>query len=234
MENTQPSANQNLMETASQQQGSSNNSKLLVVVVISVLVTAAVTGSVVYFWQKSINEKEVSNLEQKIFSLEEQISTIDKTKVISQPDSFSDISPTPITEPTANLKTYSNEKYRFSFNYPQNWKIDDVHQDPDAPISLSNIASGHAISVHVYPVTGFGYCYKYSERKAIVVGGKTAETADGVGGTEMCDKPEEYVNRGNTFVLIPVDDNDTTRPRNQIHISYDYPLSGIDYNGTMI
>ena len=77
-------------------------------------------------------------------------------------------------------------------------------------------------------MTGFGYCYKYSERKEIVVGGKTAETADGAGGTEMCDKPEEYTNRGNTFVLIPVDESDSARPRNQIHISYDYPLN--DFN----
>jgi len=217
MENTQPSANQILMGTASQQQGGSNNSKLLVVVFISVLMTAAATGSVVYFWQKSVNDKVVS-------SLEEKVSALSKTKVISQPTSSPELSPTPTSEPSANLKTYSNEKYGFSFDYPQSWIGEQKGGDR---ISFSGIAEGHTISVMVWRVTGFGYCYKYGERKEMIVGSKTAETADGVGPSEMCDKPEEYTNRGNTFVLLPVDDSDTTRPLNQIHISYDYPVVDI-------
>lgn len=232
MENMQSLPNQQSTEALVQQQVGPNNSKLFVVVVASILFTGIVTGSIVYFWQKSQIEREISGFQQKISSLERQLSSIKKRDATPWSAPSLILSPplTPITKPTANLKTYSNEKYRFSFNYPQNWKIDDVYQNPDAPISLSNIANGHTISVHVYPVTGFGYCYKYGESKTIVVGGKTAKTADGVGvgGTEMCDEPEKYANRGNTFVLIPIDDNDTTYSRIQIHISYDYPLDDID------
>lgn len=224
METNQSSANQNLAGSEAKPQQAGSNQKLYAAVVISVLLTSILTGSVVYFWQKSTNEKAISSLEQKIASLEEQISTINKTKVTPQTTSVPELSPTPITKPPTNLKTYSNEKYKFSFKYPQNWEIDGSYQDPDAPISLSNIASGHTIGIHVYRVTGFGYCYKYGERKEIVVGGKTAETADGVGGTEMCDQPEEYANRGNTFVLIPLEDKPKGFPTNQIHISYDYPI----------
>ncbi|MBU1105008.1 MAG: PsbP-related protein [Bacteroidota bacterium] len=135
--------------------------------------------------------------------------------------------PSPITSPTANLKTYSNEKHGFSFNYPQSWQMDDIQGPDDPGVSFSNIADEHTISITVWQVTGFGYCYKYGERKEIIVGGKSAETADGVGGSEMCDKPEEFANRGNTFVLIPIDDANTGLPHNQIHISYDYPLDDV-------
>lgn len=132
--------------------------------------------------------------------------------------------PSPTASPTINLKAYSNENHGFSFNYPQSWQIDDIQGPDDPGVSFSNIADGHTISITVWRVTGFGYCYKYGERKEIVVGGKNAETADGVGGSEMCDRPEEFANRGNTFVLIPIDDADTGLPRNLVHVSYDYPL----------
>ncbi len=58
---------------------------------------------------------------------------------------------------------------------------------------------------------------------------RNAETADGVGESEMCDKPGEYTNRGNTFVLILLENTETGEtgiPPNQIHISYDYSLGG--------
>ena len=221
MENTQSLSNQQSTETTIQHKVSQNSNKLFVALIASILLTGIITGSVVYSWQKSANEEKISSMEQKIASLEKTISTIDKTKVTPQPTSIPELSPTPITEPTANLKTYSNEKYQFSFNYPQSWVIE--QKDGDRA-SFSSVADDHTISVMMWRVTGFGYCYKYAERKEIVVGGKTAETADGVGGTEMCDQPEEYANRGNTFVLIPLEDKPEGLPTNQIHISYDYPI----------
>ena len=165
----------------------------------------------------------------KYYELKQQIDnqqptpSAQPTKVTITPSPT--LSPSPITSPTVNLKTYSNEKYRFSFNYPQSWQMNEI-QGPDGPgVSFSNVFDGHTISITVWRITGFGYCYKYGEREEVVVGGRNAETADGVGGSEMCDKPEEYVNHGNTFVLIPLGDEETGIPRNQIHISYDYPLN---------
>ena len=140
--------------------------------------------------------------------------------------------PTPTTDPNANWKIYRNEKYGFSFNYPQNWKIVNIERLIEGleiwGISLTNIAKDHIINVKIWRLAGSGgYCYTYGEIKKIVVGGKNAEMADGVGGSQMCDKPEEFINRGNTYVLIPIDDTDTNFPHNQIYIDiiYSYPLN---------
>lgn len=141
-------------------------------------------------------------------------------------------SPTPTADSSRaeskDWKTYTDEKYGFSFAYPQNWKAITL---ANSELSLSNIANDHTISLSVWRVTGFGYCYKYSDRKKIVVGGKDAETADGIGigDTEICDQPKEVISkRGNTFILIPLG-IDSTYPPIQIHISYDYPLSDINF-----
>lgn len=121
MENTQPSSNQNPAETAAQQQINSNNSKLIVIVSLSVLLSAVVSGSVVYFWQKSANEKAINNLEQKITSLEEQISKVKHEEAITKPTSPLAQSPTPTSpsevDETASWKTFSSEK-GYQLKYP--------------------------------------------------------------------------------------------------------------------
>lgn len=122
MENTEPSTNSNLKETAVQQPVGSYNSRLLVVVVIGVLLTALAAGLVVYFWQKSANEKVVSNLEQKVTSLEKQVSMMQKIEITPEPTSLPVPSLTPTTEPTANWKTYINSEYSFTVKYPQTFK----------------------------------------------------------------------------------------------------------------
>lgn len=130
------------------------------------------------------------------------------------------------TTTTPESRTYTDPMNRFSFSYPQSWQVNDKsssNQDPQ--LTFTNISEGHTINISVWRVTGFGYCYIYGEKQTIVVGTKNAETADGVGPSEMCDKPEEYANRGNTYVLIPLEDTTDGLPLNQLHISYDYPLS---------
>jgi len=130
--------------------------------------------------------------------------------------------PTPIPEITT--KTYTDDEYGFSFNYPQSWQMSSKEGPDNSPtMSFTNISEGHVFTVDVWRVTGFGYCYQYGDRREITVGGKNAETADGIGGSEMCDEPEKYENLGNTYFLIPLEGT-STLPQNQIHISYTYPL----------
>jgi len=137
MENTQPLPNQQSTEISVQPQVKQNNSRLFVVIVISVLLTAVTTGSVVYFWQKSTNEEAVGSLEQKITSLEEQISTIDKTKVTPQQDS----SPVPSSTSTTTrdyLNTYSFSDFNLSFDYPEETLLEKVDRIDGFIVTLSN------------------------------------------------------------------------------------------------
>lgn len=105
------------------QQGVSNNSRLFLVVAMSVLLTTVLAGSAVYFWQKSANEKTINNLEQKIKSLEEQISAIKNTEAVPQLTPSPLLPQTSTIDPVANWKTYTNEKFSWEFKYPAAWKV---------------------------------------------------------------------------------------------------------------
>lgn len=151
----------------------------------------------------------------------------------SQPSPPPTATPTPLSrdsegilrdDPTASWKTYTDEEYGFEFKYPNKWQLTNALNNG---VSLTNIADGHTINITVWRVTGFGYCYQYNDKKQVIVGNKTAETADGIGGTDMCDRPKQEMSTlGNTYVLIPIDKAESL-PINQIHISYDYPLKEI-------
>lgn len=116
------------METEIQPpQISSSNNKLFVIVVTSVLLTSIIVGLAVYLWQKSANEKAISSLEQKIFSLEEQISTMKEAEIEPQPISLPVLFPTPMTDPTTNWKTYINKTHTFQFKHPPyNLNVEDL------------------------------------------------------------------------------------------------------------
>ena len=114
MEDKQSSTGSNFMETITQQQANSNNSSLLMTVTISILLTAVITGSIVYFWQKSVNEEIVSSLKQKIVSLENQMTV----------DTSTD-QPIPPIDPTENWQTYTNTKYGYEIKYPPSWFVYD-------------------------------------------------------------------------------------------------------------
>jgi len=142
METEQPSSNQSPMETETQpQQLSSSNNKLFVIVAASVFLTAIVTGSAVYFWQKSANEKAISRLEQKISSLEEQVPTMEEVKIPTRPTPSPVLSPTPITDPAANWKTYKNEKYSYSIKYPPTAEVKISKGDDNVSIYLFGLST---------------------------------------------------------------------------------------------
>lgn len=198
---------------------STNSLKILILIFLGIFIIA---GS--FFVGIIVGKKQITNLQQ-ITAQPTSIPT--NNQLISTVEI--NISPTiiPTIEPITNLKTYTNNKYGFSFSYPQSWKIE---AEPEFGLSLTNIADGHIISIMIDYVTGFGYCFKYEDEKEIIVGGKPARTADGIGigGTEICDQPkEEMMKRGNTFVIIRLEKTGDL-PAKSIHISYDYPLNDIN------
>jgi len=222
-----------------------NSNKILLPLFLSILLSTLISGSIVYFWQKSIYEKKIEKIQQDKIFLEEQIAAI-KNATPSQPESFFPdnlLSPTPtpiidlvsVSAADSNgLVTVVNKKYKFKFKYPSEWKIN--FNTVEEPITLANIApGGHKISIEIGPLGDFGYCYKYEKSEKISVGGKSAEMSDGVRitiPTEMCNSSEDYSDRGNTFVVIHTDvinnpNNDNPRG-DSIYIFYDYPLKDIN------
>lgn len=125
--------NQITAEIQSQQNNPDSN-KLFIAIIISVLTTAIITGSVVYFWQKSAKERIVNDLEQKIASLRERTSMLPRVEPSPRPSKSLALSPTltyiipvasltPTTTPSASWKMYTNTKYGYSINYPSEYRI---------------------------------------------------------------------------------------------------------------
>jgi len=111
METDQSTTSQNLNGSEIQPQQTGANNKLFAIVAVSILLSAVVTGSTVYFWQKSANEKVVHNLKQKVSSLQENL-MMSQVNATPQPQ----ISPPVSTE---NWETYRNEDV--TFQYPSQW-----------------------------------------------------------------------------------------------------------------
>jgi hypothetical protein len=100
-----------------------NSNKILLPLFLSILLSTLISGSIVYFWQKSIYEKKIEKIQQDKIFLEEQIATI-KDNLLTPtiiPKSQTQPSPTKLPDPTANWKGYTNTKLGFSVKYPKNW-----------------------------------------------------------------------------------------------------------------
>jgi len=130
---------------------------------------------------------------------------------------------TPVVDDMTDWKTYKDEKYGFEFKYPNDFNL----VTKDGFDTLVSPSGTQEIQIAVLDVTGFGYCYTYSNKREISLDNEIAETADGIGGTEYCkDEPIDYSNLGNTYVLIPLEEISVENaPLTQIFISYDYPLN---------
>lgn len=136
MENTQSSPNQNLTEATAQQQTSPSNSKLLIVVTISVLLTTVITGLAVYIWQKSANEEAIGSMEQKIASLEEQVSMTEITKMKLLDDSQK-------TRVTEDINKYETDKDYFE--YPAVLAMDPNYNSIIMYDPAKSIQSNHSV-----------------------------------------------------------------------------------------
>lgn len=140
MNTQQIPTDQDAMENEVPPQRGSNNSRLFLVVAMSVLLTAVLVGSTVYFWQKSAYEKAITGLEQKISSLEGQILAINRAEITPQPTSSPALSPTSVTDPTADWKTYIDTTYSFSLKYPPLWYVAKGNEHaPSIPSSMTEI-----------------------------------------------------------------------------------------------
>lgn len=139
METEQSSSSQNIMETETKpQQIGLRNNKLFVIVTASVLLTAIVVGLTVYFWQKSANGKAINDLEQKISSLERQISSMKNADITPQPTP-QPTSSTPIGEPatkqgTSNVYANSFNYNNFTITYPDDWILSDMSINKNFPL----------------------------------------------------------------------------------------------------
>lgn len=107
------------MEQENQPQIDPNN-KLLLVVGASILLAALVVGVGVYFWQKSTSEVEIKNLEQKVSSLEQQISETRNEQTTVQPTPTNQ--PNPETTPTG-VKTFSIPEAGIKVTFPNNYSL---------------------------------------------------------------------------------------------------------------
>jgi len=128
------------------------------------------------------------------------------------------------SDPTAGWKSYTNNKHSFSLKYPSNWSF---KKSSEESMQLSDPTGDFNFRLLVERTTGFGYCFTYGEKKTILVGGVSSETADGIGGSPMCEdsgEMEKFQGIGTTYVLIPLEDNGLGIPPLNVHLDFFYPL----------
>lgn len=129
MEDTQSLPDQQSTEALVPQQVSQNNIKLFIIIIASILLTGIITGSIVYFWQKSANEKEISILRQEITTLKNQVSEVGNIEICPSPI----LQLTPSV--TINKTTTKNFSFKnFSLNYQSDWKLMDMSIDENFPL----------------------------------------------------------------------------------------------------
>ncbi|PJC56182.1 hypothetical protein CO026_01740 [Candidatus Kaiserbacteria bacterium CG_4_9_14_0_2_um_filter_41_32] len=108
------------MEQEIHPQQVSPDKKLLLVVIVSILLTALIVGVGVYFWQKSVKNTAIKNLEQKVSSLEQQLPIIENEQTVIQP--------TPINQqdlqtiPTG-IKTFAISEVGIKVSFPNNYSL---------------------------------------------------------------------------------------------------------------
>lgn len=106
------------MEQEIQPQQVNASNKLPLAITASALLTALIVGAGVYFWQKSANDTAVKNFEQKISSLEQQISVMNNNQTTVQP--------TPINQQTTptDAKTFSIPEVGIKVTFPNNYSLE--------------------------------------------------------------------------------------------------------------
>jgi hypothetical protein len=117
--NQTPSDQNPLISQPSTRQNGASSTRLFTVSVVSVLATAVLVGFAVYFFQESASEQVISELEEKVISLENQLSIVQETETPAP-------SPSTTTGSIADWNTYLNTEYGFTVKYPKALKTQPV------------------------------------------------------------------------------------------------------------
>ncbi|MFH1611703.1 MAG: hypothetical protein ABH887_00290, partial [bacterium] len=106
-------------------QGSKN---IWTIIAPVVLITAIVVGGGMWYWQKTVFEKEKEVLQEQIDELQNMVSELLTTQEIDvqQENEFAD------------WKIYTNEEYGFEVKYPEDWKI---REEIPQPANFGNITT---------------------------------------------------------------------------------------------
>lgn len=138
------------------QQFNQISKKSPVIIVVSILLTAIIIGGAVYFWQKSSNEKVVSNLEQKISELEQEISTV---KMNNQANLHPTGTPVQNNQTLSQSQstqqskiTFTNSNGKYGFDYPSVWKAAVNQHNSNNSLFGPNANSDYGLGgVEVFP-----------------------------------------------------------------------------------
>ena len=88
-------------------------------IVIVIVVTLAVVGGGTYYYMNQKLENEKSDLQSQINELNKQIEDLQATQTTAPTDSDTDET----ADETAGWKTYTNSKYGFSLDIPNNYSV---------------------------------------------------------------------------------------------------------------
>lgn len=143
------------------------------------------------------------------------------TPVVSaQPVVNSTVKPT--SDPTVNWKTYTNQKYNFTFRYPGDWNTDDA----GSLIAVSDTQDNYSLQIDAIEVYESGYCYTWDKETIISVAGKSARIRNGTytgKPAEICGTPSlKNANRTATQIFIPYQGSI------ELLINYYYPVTELD------
>lgn len=180
-----------------------------IVILLSILliISVAISGFFAFQTQKLVKELETLRNQEKLVKV-----------VIPEPvaTESSEI------ESTADWKTYSNQKYNFTFRYPGNWNKDDA----GSLIAISNTQSNYSLQIDATEVYEGGYCYTWDKETKISIAGKSARMRNG----KFTEKPAEICgtpnlkddNRMVTQIFIPY------KSSIELLINYYYPVADLD------
>ncbi len=140
------------------------NQKGFVPILILLFVAAAVivVGGGYYFLKLKTPEQKACTLEAKVCPDGTSVGRTGPNCEFS-PCPASKTTPTPVSDATANWKTYSNTKYGYTLKYPNDWQVQAVaagaggaEAGPDQPsVAISKIGENHDYDDGVINIEGF-------------------------------------------------------------------------------